>query len=290
MNQAKMESLCAVVVLFRCRSIDSPAIKSASAAATDLGVRLKMIVVDNSPETESDVKMSTKTFPSLDITSTFLPNNPGLAVAYNCALRVAMEKNATWLLVLDQDSSFQPNFLKEVRDNLAGSADVLLPLVFSHGRQVSPFSLFFARKWAPLGSGDTLYCSKQYFAINSGMTVRISILRQLEGYDERLFLYGVDSWLCNRITSGGWSFRVLSGRLEHHLSELSLTDEVDKVRRHELYVKAASIVYENAPLTNLVDAVLQTVSDCLKVLAGRSPKYLKNTLKYRFKNIGVKKH
>ena len=85
----------------------SPAFQSLTRTLAGAGEAIACIVYDNSPTAQE--------LPETPFACTYHhdPANPGLAVAYQFALRQAERETIPWLLLLDQDTTVTPDYLAE---------------------------------------------------------------------------------------------------------------------------------------------------------------------------------
>lgn len=128
--------------------------------------------------------------------------NLGIAAALNQGAAAALEAGADWLAMFDQDS-LPP----------AGAVDALLQVVRQHprGDRIGVVAMTHSDR----GTGrpyhapsDVLEETAQWrvlrSTITSGSLARCEVLRQLGGFEERLFIDVVDHEFCLRIRRHGW--------------------------------------------------------------------------------------
>ena len=139
--------------------------------------------------------------------------NQGIAVRLNMAANEAVKRNATWMLTMDQDSSFGDGSLPEYFKSIS---------TFPENEQVGMFGITHDEK-----QQREQPCSENvYTLITSGSVVNLSILRQLQGFDENLFIDEVDTEYCFRVRIAGFKVILFShiclthrlGKKEQHIS------------------------------------------------------------------------
>lgn len=126
--------------------------------------------------------------------------NVGVARAFNLAAEHAERDGHPWLLTMDQDSRALPGMLAE----LARVAE-----------QSSPRTALVAPRLrgARRAGSDA---RDVRFAMSSGSLVRVESWRSVGGFDEGLFIDGVDHDFCMRLRAAGFGLlRAENARLAH---------------------------------------------------------------------------
>jgi GT2 family glycosyltransferase len=148
-------------------------------------------------------------------------SNLGLAGAYNFALSEARRIGCDWLLLLDQDTTLPPDFLRRLSAHLAAIQDdqsivACVPEVWTRNKLISPWERKLS--WnIPLRERGKLV-PKGIAAVNSGSCVRTSFLTGIGGLDERFWLDYLDHWMYMMIERSGRSIFIADQRIEHNLS------------------------------------------------------------------------
>lgn len=171
-----------------------------------------LLIYDNSP-----VKQENPFFLENHVTYVHDASNPGLAVAYNKALKAA--KDFDWLVLLDQDTAVTPAYFEEINNATPDEQVVaLVPLIFSGKQQISPvYSEEYIGKTA---KHPHVGVHAQVMAINSASVLQISFLKEIGGFNQDFPLDFLDHWLYWRIDQEGKKVQVLTTKLEHDLSVL----------------------------------------------------------------------
>jgi GT2 family glycosyltransferase len=173
-------SLLAVIVLHKMAVRDSLSYQTMLGAAeriTPSRTRFKTLIVDNLP-----VSVSPPEMPSW-IQYERVPQNRGLAAAYNRALDLAMADGFDWIVTLDQDSELPLNFVARIAEIAEASRPspqiaAIVPQLVADGKMLSPMRFGFGAVpiWYPAGFAGT--SDAKVFAFNSGAVLRVSALRQ----------------------------------------------------------------------------------------------------------------
>jgi GT2 family glycosyltransferase len=220
-----------VLVIYRQSLADSESFRSLQANQALLAEHdIELILHDNSPEPQP--------LPSMEGT---LParyhheaGNPGLAAAYNLALRSACKRGSDWLLLLDQDTHLSDAYFREllqVTPGLESGCACLVPRVSDGQRQVSPMDCSKVRAQAYNRTGRS---SGAITAINSGTCWRVSWLAEAGGFNPDFPLDYLDHWACHHARSRGQQLWVMDSEIRQNLS-ISDRDCVSKTRYESIY-------------------------------------------------------
>lgn len=160
--------------------------------AKSLGRMYHVVVVDNSDTILSDFKCEN------NIEYVPLQNNKGIAYAQNVGIKHAFNNKVRFILFLDQDSSFKeedlPLMIAEYTSIKLLDPDIcaLGPLIINEttGREYK----------SELSAGDYGIVTS---IISSGMLAEVSVLKEIGGMDEALFIDNVDHEWCWRANSKG---------------------------------------------------------------------------------------
>ncbi len=230
-------SITAVIVMYQQLPENSDAfvtLQQAYACARGTGVRLQILVYDNTPYKQ--------TVPSLPegVLYVAAQRNEGLATAYNHAAALGEIHGSQWLLTLDQDTKLPRNFLEhmvaialEVEQTPVVAA--IVPHILGDGRLLSPycFKAGALPSWYRLGFYGCP--ARDVFAFNSGALVRISTLRQVGGYDPWFWLDNSDTLLFRQLHRHGKRVFVAGEiKVQHQFSMLDLKNRTSIQRYHNV--------------------------------------------------------
>ena len=140
------------------------------------------------------------------------PINKGLPVNYNHAIQYGLEKGFDYLLILDQDSSFDKHFLDEYRKHLDADFFCLVPFLVHN-------NINYEKNY-PTKTKNT--CDYVKRSINSGTLINLHNLPKELRFDEDLFIDCVDFDFFEKIRM--FSFKVLrvnSAKLHISLGNIS---------------------------------------------------------------------
>jgi GT2 family glycosyltransferase len=216
--KALIVSVCAVIVLYKLKASDSPSLLTLLAAADEVSsseIKLQILIQDNTPGGQK-----IGAIPSA-IRYETAPENPGLADAYNRALKFAQANNYQWLLTLDQDTTLPRDYLvhmvKHVK-HLDSDARIcaIVPQVVDKGKNLSPFRFAagFMPRWFEFGFVGLP--SRATYALNSAALLRCASLAKIGGYDLRFPLDISDINLFHRLYADGKRVFVAGDILVNH--------------------------------------------------------------------------
>jgi GT2 family glycosyltransferase len=231
-----------LVVLYKRLPEDSESLQS---LATCLRRESASFTVwDNSPDAAPDASLDWLSTRFVSVEYRHTPENVSLSKIYNQIIRqhvINSENRPEYLVLLDQDTIVESDYLNSAFRAGAENPDInlLLPIVEGNGVIVSPANLYYGigRRWIRVLTGRI----RSHFrtAINSGMVIRASyLLKQFDGYDERLRFYGTDNDFMQKYAATNRELFVFDSRLRHDLASFSVEDVEAKLWRHRENVRA----------------------------------------------------
>lgn len=168
-----------------------------------------VLVYDNNSQNFRDI--ASIQFPQNAITHSS-PINKGLPTHYNTAIQYGLENGFDYLLILDQDSSFDEHFLDEYRKYLDADFFCLVPFLVHN-------NIDYENNY-PTKTKNT--CDYVKRSINSGTLINLHNLPKELRFDEDLFIDCVDFDFFEKIRK--FSFKVLrvnSAKLHISLGNIS---------------------------------------------------------------------
>ncbi|MCU1323321.1 MAG: glycosyl transferase family 2 [Acidobacteriaceae bacterium] len=235
--QSAQVSITAVIVLYQLRPADSitfQTLQKAFAAARLTGLRLQVLLYDNTPggQDPGALPENVEYFAALQ--------NEGLAAAYNWAIERADENASQWLLTLDQDTDLPETFLQHmtaIATQVANTPSVaaIVPQIIGEGRVLSPnrFRAGALASWFPRGFRGT--SKDATYAFNSASLMRISALRQAGGYSPWFWLDNSDAYIFRQFHRYGKRVFVAGEiQVNHNFSMLNMKTRVTASRYHNI--------------------------------------------------------
>ena len=196
-----------------------------------------LIIADNS--TDEAVKAHNA---ASDLPLTYIDcgGNSGLSRAYNLALNT-IEDREYRVMTADDDTLFEAEYVENVYAASKEESNrdrVICGVVDAGGKWISPRTTGTANAAASFllkRPEPGVYVNRD--PINSGMCISGGLIRKTGGYDERLFLDGVDYLLMYKLRQSGYGeVLVVPGKITQEFSGDS-ADKESVLRRWEIYRK-----------------------------------------------------
>lgn len=164
----------------------------------------QVVVFDNG---SNDQKRIASAFPTV----TFIKSdsNIGIAGALNRLIQWGAEKDYDWMISLDQDSICPESFVENITPYLSVEEKIGI---------VAP--VIVDRNIGVVGHNPEKSWSEVRTCITSGSFNKITVWRDIGGYDETMFIDSVDFEYCYRLRKNGYKVIQVSGvQLSHELGE-----------------------------------------------------------------------
>ena len=162
-----------------------------------------LYIFDNTPHKTIDVPTEIKNKSQYFHTG----ENDGIAKKLNEAMRLALAAGYDYLLTMDQDSFFNENDLGKYKQ------------IITDTPQRDSISMFGIRYYE-LKDGENKNPSFNKLLITSGAIINLKIAESLGGFDEKLFIDGVDTDFCiHSFEKGYQTLLVNEFSLRHQLGE-----------------------------------------------------------------------
>lgn len=268
-NNALMEDIYWVCVLYNSRPIQPSILNSLeNIFSIHTNYIHNIVVYDNS---QKPIDFRPLNLSNVHVSFKHNPANPGLAVAYNYALKKAIELKKKWLVLLDQDSILESNFLEQLTNSIEkaekdNSVVAIIPRVYHNKILVSPSKLFFSVLNLPYkSSGDKVIDSK-ITAINSGSVLLIDFLISIGGFNEEFPLDILDHWLYYEIFQNKKNVFLTSSNIKHSLSVTQAPITIDRYKSGLLGEKK---LYCDIKRKKINYSLLLIFRTCKQILKGR---------------------
>ena len=245
--RATLPPLTVVVVLYRCRPDDSPALRSIVECLVPT-FDIQLLIWDNSPAWPDEQARRGQwqawrsqygdRFGELSIVTD--ESNSGLTRAYNAAVKLAADRGDRWMLTFDQDTALSEDFANQLGRVLKQTSEELEPVValaprVMEGRtQCSPLRIVGGLPWMPLPIGPAGTLEDRCFVINSGLCIRVDFLQSIGGYDESYQLDFVDHWLAEQIYRTGHRVLLFDAVIPHEQSVNDVRNRISLARHRSI--------------------------------------------------------
>lgn len=243
--QSFLDSLLIVLVLYKSDLETSESFQSIENCLRTSGSIVDVFVYDNSPQQINQVLNNHKS----KVYYVWDYSNPGVSKAYNEGLDYAKKCGKQWLLLLDQDTIFDSNFLIKYYDACVSNPDISLfapILTLDSGEIYSPCGYRFPRTFILQKIDGGITNIKNLSLLNSGLLISIDTFQKVGGYDERLKLDFSDFEFIDRYRKISSLFVIVDTVAIHGFS--AVQDKVDaSVARFGRYCQSIIIMCSIRP-------------------------------------------
>jgi GT2 family glycosyltransferase len=209
-----MEPMVAIVVLNWNGADDT--IACLHSLETELSPSIRVLVVDNG-STDGSVERIRDIFPETELLT--LPQNIGYAGGNNAGFRRVVERQAEFVIFLNNDTIVERGFALPLIQTLqsSASAGIAVPKILYHDK---PGMLWYAGGVVKLSTGDIRHVGLRKedapefncagvtgYATGCCFAMRCRDFERLGGFDERFGMYGEDVDLSLRVRRLGMSVR-----------------------------------------------------------------------------------
>lgn len=223
----------------------------------------KVVIWNNGPVELKNKNCSVLSDLGYTVTIIETINNESLAVIYN---RFIQETDAAKYILLDDDSELSKEFINA--SAASQSCHLSLPIISSEGKVQYPS---IDRKRYSLAT--KIYPNSKVTTIGSGLVIGQDIADALKQrynnvFDERFYLYGVDTTFCFRLFESDLIkyVKIISG-FDHSLSRLGTENsKMTKFRRIERSYERGLKLRYYVPLPKAIYLLLKTGSSVLQRL------------------------
>lgn len=208
----------------------------------------EVVLVDNN-STDGSLEMAKATFSKIN----FIKNeeNLGFAVGNNVGIRFALERMADFVLVLNNDTEVDKDFLTKLIDvaQLDETISLLSPVIFNgHTKQVW-FSggkinwLKMRTEHVKTAQTEDYYPSS--FITGCSMLVRAEVFKKIGLFDEDFFLYWEDADFSLRAVKAGFKNMIVAASWVYHFEQ---SEKHKKSKTYWLVVSGLIFFKKNTPL------------------------------------------
>ena len=178
-----MEKICAGMVTF---NPDKEILISNIASIID---KVDAVIVHDNGST--NIKMIDELCKQNEVILLKNSKNQGIARALNQLCQYAIDNDFSWIITLDQDSITEDNLIKELTRYVSNDVAILAPnVIYRHNEK-------FADE---IKKG----IREEQWVITSASLTNLNVWRKIGGFDENLFIDGVDRDFCIRANQAGY--------------------------------------------------------------------------------------
>ncbi len=194
----------------------------------------KILIIDNNSNNVKEFERAI--YKSDKIKFIKLDKNIGIAGALNRLFEVAKIQHVDWLLTLDQDSICPPNIIAKLEPYLNEKVGIISPKIFYKNNEIT--------------DSNKKGLEEINWVITSASLTNVDAWNNIDGFDEKLFIDGVDKDFCIRLRRYGFSVLINNDiTLEHELGNLKAIKRFSRiiyVTHHSplrKYYMARNVVY-----------------------------------------------
>jgi rhamnosyltransferase len=149
--------------------------------------------------------------------------NIGMASALNLAAKHAVEEEYEWLLTIDQDSSFFGDIFFD-----AWAKE-------QHKENVGLIAASYTNKYDQWQKEYSDQYNEIHYAITSGNIINLTIWKQINGFEDKLFIDEVDHDYCLKLRKSGYKILISRQKMmEHVIGKLYKTNGKDEIEKEAL--------------------------------------------------------
>ena len=249
--------VCAVVVMYNTYCQESP-----TCMALKKTEKIRVIIYDNSTRDMGNREYCE----SLNWVYLGGDGNKGISKAYNACIDYIKEKGIKGIICLfDDDTAVEPAYFESLYKARAKGEKILVPLIYSANKLISPCVLKkghrvipFESKWAVLN-----YKGNEISAINSCMAIDTSVFDNYR-YDENIFLDGVDHYFISQMHQRGIEIGVMDYCCNHAFSGTEHPPKQAALTRFKIYAKDYKYILRNEKLSYIKLVGKRALSLCVK--------------------------
>lgn len=180
----------------------------------------KVYIVDNASHNISIIERHLNNYFSQNVNLIKENKNLGIAKALNELCSIALEEDYTYIITLDQDSISPLNLINELEKNTNDDVAIIAPnIIYKNNEKYCQMSM------KKIEEVD--------WVITSASLTNLKVWKNIDGFDEKLFIDGVDKDFCLRAKMNG--YRILKDynvSLIHELGNL----KCKKILKRIIYV------------------------------------------------------
>ena len=164
------------------------------------------VLVDNGSDNWEEIKKLINNYKKIMIKRLYI--NQGIAKALNELCSMAIVNGYDWILTLDQDTICPQNIIEEYTKYLNLEKAAMLT------------SIIYDRNRKSFNSSENDEYSLVSNCITSGSLLNLNKWKEINGFDEYLFIDGVDFEICYKIISNNYKiYRINSVVLNHEIGK-----------------------------------------------------------------------
>ena len=187
--------------------------------------------------------------------------NGGVSIAYNYGIRLALKLKKDFILILDQDSSFDVSMLETYKlyTHKFGMDYLYAPIVKSEAKVYSPY---FEGKFKNYPqdikdfNNEPIYHIEGKSLINSGLMIPLKIISKIGTFNENIKLDFSDTYFIEQYKKQFNSIILMNVYLEHNLSGDEGKNKQKELNRFKYFCNGARIYKDSTVDVNRVKRLI----------------------------------
>ena len=194
--------------------------------------QVNIIIFDNSEQDFENKRFCLEN----DIVYYSFNKNVGLSKAYNFVISNIKRSKNNYLVILDDDTVLNKNYIDKIIENKNNNKKVYVPIVKSNNKIISPANIKYNCRVTAIKNIEDINVKKMT-AINSGMIIRTDVFNDIL-YNEKIFLDYVDHDFCRKLRKYNIEIEILESEITQSFSRDDVNQEMKKViKRYKIYIK-----------------------------------------------------
>lgn len=207
-----------------------------------LDSNVSLLIMDNSTNHAIEEFNSAYELPS-NVSYFDNGGNVGLPVAYNNAIRYVKsleneDDTRIFLMFIDDDTHFSSEYFENILEAIRTREDIemLSGVVHSGKRVISPLYRRKVFSFVEKAMDKPGYYNN-INVINSGWTIKLSLLEAVGGYDERMFLDMVDFCMMDKLHENSYGdILIVDGQISQNFSGSQISNIDAVMKRYDIYM------------------------------------------------------
>lgn len=167
-----------------------------------------IVLVDNGSKNIEEIKSLLKDYSKVALLQNY--QNLGIARALNQIAEFGKDMKCEWILTLDQDSVCPNNILVEYEQYISkNEVGMVCPKIYDINSDID--------------INEKSHSSEVMQCITSASMIKLEAWEKVNGFDESMFIDGVDFDICQRIRSCGYRiYRANNVLLKHEIGKITI--------------------------------------------------------------------
>lgn len=186
MKKVTLNNITFIIVLYKVNLSDCITFNSLNRFKIEGNKIINLIIYDNSPDSQTYFNTD-----KVNVNAYYHDkDNPGVSKAYNYGANIAKKKGFKWIVLLDQDTVFPPDFIDSLLYTINCNPEIKLfspVLKLKDGKPFSP-SRYIFKRGQPVKLRQGVLSLEKYAPVNSGMIINIDAFIKVGGYVEQVKL------------------------------------------------------------------------------------------------------